>query len=1139
MSMFIDGKRASFLVLGRVLSIGAIIALIAVTTACGDVSGQGKYICANGTATGGTPGTTYDVEICIRCDAGYVLNIDDDICRRATYTCQHGTPAAGNPDSGTRDVEHCDVCHDGYALNTDNGICRRATYTCQHGTPAAGNPDSGTRDVEHCEVCDDGYVPDAGTDTCRKALYICNHGKPAKGNPSTGNVDVEHCISCYSGYSPSATAFRCDANSYTCAHGMPADGLPIIPDEQACASCDARYVLENMLCREARYICEHGTPIDASIDDGNHDVTHCIACDSGYTLNESALRCDANSYTCDNGMPADGLPIIPGEQACASCDVRYVLENMLCREARYICEHGTPIDASIDDGNHDVTHCIACDSGYTLNESALRCDANSYTCDNGMPADGLPIIPDEEMCASCDARYVLENMLCREARYICEHGTPIDASIDDGNHDVTHCIACDSRYTLNESALRCDANSYTCERGMPADGLPIIPDEEMCASCDAGYVLENMLCRQARYICSNGTPIDDIPDSGNRDVERCSECDSGYTMIGDTCRNFYRLSNGVTITCDDAMVGDTGVVDGVTYTKRTKNQITPDNAATTCTSGISDMSSLFSGEGAFNGDISHWDTSDVTTMNRMFRNAVIFNQDIGSWDTAQVTDMGNMFESANAFNQDIGDWETDNVMNMDNMFHRATYFNHDLSGWSVDNLSSCIPNNFAHLSALIEDHHPQWSACNGFYEREGTIFCDYADVGDTGVVNGVTYTKRTKNQITPHNAPTTCTSGITDMSGLFLFERTFNGDISHWDTSDVTAMSNMFRHANAFNQDISRWNMENVTNTDAMLLGASVFNQDISGWNMENVMNMEAMLSGTLHFNQDISGWNTENVTNMKYVFNGTAAFNQDISSWETGMVTNMWGMFEGATAFNQDISGWDVENVDTMIWMFWGAESFNQNLNAWCVPLQTSLPFNFSINSALSTANHPHWGECERFVVHSNDVTILCDSAEVGDTRAIDGVTYTKRTRNQITNANAATTCTSGITDMSSLFSGQSGFNGDISHWDTGDVTTMNRMFRNASSFNRDISSWDTRKVTDMEAMFQSALTFNHDIGDWETGNVTNMNSMFHRAMQFNQPLTWWCVTNILSEPPSFSASSALVSVFHPHWSRCPTLLL
>ena len=69
---------------------------------------------------------------------------------------------------------------------------------------------------------------------------------------------------------------------------------------------------------------------------------------------------------------------------------------------------------------------------------------------------------------------------------------------------------------------------------------------------------------------------------------------------------------------------------------------------------------------------------------------------------------------------------------------------------------------------------------------------------------------------------------------------------------------------------------------------------------------------------------------------------------------------------------------------------------------------------------------KAQNFNLHSNGVTVECTAAAVGDTGTINGVIYTKRTAGQITEANAATTCTSGITDMYQLFYQASTFNGD-----------------------------------------------------------------------------------------------------------------
>ena len=98
---------------------------------------------------------------------------------------------------------------------------------------------------------------------------------------------------------------------------------------------------------------------------------------------------------------------------------------------------------------------------------------------------------------------------------------------------------------------------------------------------------------------------------------------------------FYLADNGVTVLCPAAAVGDTGVVDGVTYTKRDRAALDALVAASptdevelarSCTTGVTDMSQLFGAAGGSK-------VSDPTT----------FNPDLSSWDTSSVTDMEFMF----------------------------------------------------------------------------------------------------------------------------------------------------------------------------------------------------------------------------------------------------------------------------------------------------------------------------------------------------------------------------------------------------------------------------------------------------------------------------------------------------------------
>ena len=334
--------------------------------------------------------------------------------------------------------------------------------------------------------------------------------------------------------------------------------------------------------------------------------------------------------------------------------------------------------------------------------------------------------------------------------------------------------------------------------------------------------------------------------------------------------------------------------------------------------------------------------------------------------------------------------------------------------------------------------------CDVVYLAENGVTikaCEDANVGDTGVINGVTYTVVDETMLremvdNEEDVTALVTTKVTNMFELFFIDletpTDFNQDISSWDVSNVTDMGYMFAVATVFNQDISSWDVSSVTNMRTMFYKAETFNQPIGDWDVSNVASMRSIFNRASAFNQDISNWDVSNVTSMKYMFYVAQSFNQPIGNWDVSNVTDMQQMFSGVvendvtitSPFSQPIGDWDVSSVTNMGFMFYSAQSFNQPIGDWNV---------------------------------------------------------------------------SSVTDMSGMFALATAFNQDISNWDTSSVTDMRGMIQRTEAFNQPIGNWDVSNVTNMYGMFFEASDFNQPIGNWDVSSVTNMDYMFHKLL----PLT------------------------------------
>jgi gliding motility-associated-like protein len=348
-----------------------------------------------------------------------------------------------------------------------------------------------------------------------------------------------------------------------------------------------------------------------------------------------------------------------------------------------------------------------------------------------------------------------------------------------------------------------------------------------------------------------------------------------------------------------------------------------------------------------------------------------------------------------------------------------------------------------------------------------TIECPLANVGDTGFVDGVTYTAVDRSslitKIAAGQASECCTSLVTDMNLIFN-SNTTNPDIRSWDISSVTNTALMFWGATNFNQDLSKWNVGKVESALGMFQGATNFNNgeapgastnSLNSWNTSEATELRMMFKSATSFNQDIGNWNTSKNRTMDEMFMGATRFNRPIANWNVSSVISMKGTFSNASAFNQPLNNWDVSSVITMEKMFYSNDPtnssnvFDQPLNNWNVSNVTTMEFMFGRNGNFS-----------------------------------------------LTNAND--------------------FNQDIGDWDVGKVRNFRAMFRN-SLFNQDISDWDVSSATAMNQMFDQTKQFNNggvSLRCWDTSSATIMDWMFYQTL-INQDLSNWCVASVTAPSP------------------------
>lgn len=185
---------------------------------------------------------------------------------------------------------------------------------------------------------------------------------------------------------------------------------------------------------------------------------------------------------------------------------------------------------------------------------------------------------------------------------------------------------------------------------------------------------------------------------------------------------------------------------------------------------------------------------------------------MSSWNTSQVTDMSNLFRGQSHFNSnELLHWDVGRVTSFDYMFAGCRRFNQNLEIWDLRSAESF----------------------EGMFS--GAVSYDQPMTGRRWALTG---------------------SNLKNTASMFKGCKSFNGDVSGFNTSSVTDMNMMFYDATSFEgTGIENWNVMNVKRFDRMFTSASGFNGTIQNWNPTHAMTFSSMLEDATSFSQDLSTW--------------------------------------------------------------------------------------------------------------------------------------------------------------------------------------------------------------------------------------------------------------------------------------------
>ena len=236
--------------------------------------------------------------------------------------------------------------------------------------------------------------------------------------------------------------------------------------------------------------------------------------------------------------------------------------------------------------------------------------------------------------------------------------------------------------------------------------------------------------------------------------------------------------------------------------------------------------------------IKNWNTSKVTDMTSMFRDQPAFNQEVGLWDVSKVTNMDCMFSSGFGFTKAYGvfnnggsdsikNWNTSSLVGASMLFYNQRQFNQPIGSWDTSKVTDMY----------------------GMFVNESL---------------GQSFNQPLNNWDV---------SKVVRFGYMFYGNTAFNQPLNNWNPASAADMEGMFWEANNFDQNIGTWNVSNVTKMDNMFrrntAAAGGFNNggsdSIKDWNVTNVRRASSMFANRRSFTQPLTNWNIANIGLFPY----------------------------------------------------------------------------------------------------------------------------------------------------------------------------------------------------------------------------------------------------------------------------------